>query len=92
MNTLFRRSSTIEAAPLQEETMLLNPSVNKFCLLNRTASFLWTRLETASTAEQLAAELCKNFSDVSVADATRDVQSTLEQMVSLELVVPEPQT
>jgi len=91
MGNRFRRSSTIEAAPLQEETILLNPAINKFCLLNRTASFLWARLESPATAEQLAAEVCKNFSEVNLTDALRDVRSAIEHMMALDLVVAEAQ-
>jgi hypothetical protein len=86
----FQQTAVVETAPLQEELMLFQPQTNKFCILNRTTSFIWSCLASPRTAEQLAEELCRHFEGVTPPEALRDVQSTLQEMLSLELVVAAP--
>lgn len=86
----FRQHPAVEAAPLMEELMLFHPQLNKFCVLNRTASFLWTSMAQPCTAEQLAHAMCQGFAGVTFADAQRDVRAALELMSSLDLVMVEP--
>jgi hypothetical protein len=77
-------------APLQEETILLDPQNNKFCLLNRTAAFIWNQLATPASSDALGAKICKNFSGVTLESAMRDTRSALEEMRSLNFVIEEP--
>jgi len=86
MSQTYRRNTAVEAAPLNDEAILLEPEVSKFYLLNRTSSFLWERLSEPATAEALASEVCKTFDDIAQGDALRDVQIALEEMVSMKLV------
>ncbi len=44
MTELYLQNSSVEAAALQEETILFDSKQNKFCMLNRTASFIWACL------------------------------------------------
>jgi hypothetical protein len=87
MTVCFQRNTLVEAAPLQEEVLLFHPATNKFCILNRTAAFVWECLESPSTAEQLVEKLNQSFADVTSAEARQDVQSLLQEMQSLEFVV-----
>ena len=48
---------------------------------------MWERLTSPTTAESLAIEICKSFENITPADALNDVRSTLDQMLSMELVV-----
>ena len=64
MSTLYARGPAIEMAPLQDETILFNPSKNQFCVLNNTAAFIWNHLASPVTTEALAARLCESFSSV----------------------------
>ena len=89
MNTIYRRSPAIEMAPLQEETILFDPQNNKFCLLNRTAAFLWNQLATPASSEALCAKICESFSGVAPENAVRDTRSALEEMRSLNFVIEE---
>jgi hypothetical protein len=86
----YSRSPGIEAAPLQEEVILFDPASNQFCVLNRTASYLWNQLATPSSTESLAAGLCKSFSGVALEDAHRDTDKALQEMLSLNFVVGQP--
>lgn len=87
MDRTFQRNPRVEAAPLNEEAILLDPATSKFFMLNRTSSFIWERLSTPSTAESLANEICKSFDNVAMPDALNDVRAALEEMLSMGLVV-----
>ena len=89
MSTVYRRSPTIEMAPLQEETILLDPQNNKFCLLNRTAAFIWNELATPASPDALGAKICERFSGVALENAVRDTKGALEEMRSLNFVIEE---
>jgi hypothetical protein len=87
MNRTFQRHPRVEAAPLNEEAILLDPATSKFFMLNRTSSFIWARLSTPCTAESLAGEICKSFDSVAMPDALNDVRTALDEMLSMGLVV-----
>ena len=87
MNRTFQRNQRIEAAPLNEEAILFDPTSSKFFMLNRTSSFIWDRLSAPSTAESLAGEVCKSFENIGPEDALKDVRTALDEMLSMELVV-----
>jgi hypothetical protein len=87
--TTYTRDASIEAAPLQEETILLEPIQNRFCVLNHTATFIWNQLGTPRTKEALASEICENFASVTMETALADAERTLELLRSLRLVVDE---
>jgi hypothetical protein len=67
--------------------MLFDPEKSQFFHLNVTASFLWSHLAEPSTAEQLASEICKSFDGAGFADALRDTEEMLAQMLAHGLIV-----
>lgn len=87
MDRTFKRNPRVEAAPLNEEAILLDPATSKFFMLNSTSSFIWERLSTPNTAESLAGEICKSFDNVAMPDALNDVRATLDEMLTMGLVV-----
>ncbi len=89
MSVLYCRNPSVEAAPLQDETILFHPGSNKFCLLNGTAAFLWERLQQPATVEHLSADLVAQFSGVDEARARKDVTDALQQFSELTFVVAE---
>ena len=89
MAHLYSRSISIEMAPLQEETILFNPAKNQFCVLNRTASFVWNELANPTSVDSLAAKMSRSFSGVGMEDALRDAERVLQEMSSLSFVVSE---
>ena len=84
---LYRRSASIEMAPLQDETILFNPEKKQFCVLNRTASLLWSQLANPTTIESLAAKVCESFSGVSLESAQRDAENAVQEMLALNFIV-----
>jgi hypothetical protein len=87
MDLTFQRHQRVEAAPLNEEAILLDPATSKFFMLNSTSSFIWEHLSTPTTAESLAGELCKAFDNVAMPQALNDVRAALDEMLSMGLVV-----
>jgi len=83
---LYSRDSRIEAAPLQEETILLQPEAKTFCLLNRTATFIWNEASVPVSSESIARRLALTFDGVSPQRALSDVEATLRQLVSMGFV------
>ena len=89
MSTAYRRNPSIEASPMQGESLLFDPATNRFCLLNGTAAFVWDRLEQPATAEQLAAEVSRHFAGPGPAQVEQDVRAALQRFTDLALVTPE---
>lgn len=86
MNAQYRRTPGIEASPLQEESILFDPATNRFCLLNRTAAFLWERLDAPASADDLVQAVCDAFDGADQGRVAPDVQATLAQLVELKFV------
>lgn len=87
MSTAYVRNSSIEMAPLQDETILFDPAQNRFCVLNRAASFIWNQLSTAQATDTLVAEICGSFSGVSVEVALPDTNRAVQELLSLKFLV-----
>lgn len=83
---LLRQNDGVEMAPLRDDAILFNPKSNRFCVLNRTSSFIWNQLKSPASPEQIAEALCVNFTGVAPGEALRDVEQALSQFLDLELV------
>ena len=84
---MYSRNNKIEAAPMRDECVLFNPQNNKFCLLNRTASLLWEKLDAPKSAEELATELERHFQGVIRDQAVKDVEAAFKDLVETGCVV-----
>jgi hypothetical protein len=80
---LYSRDSSVEAAPLQDETILLQPAAKTFCVLNRTAAFIWNEISAPTSADQIALRIAAAFEGVSPNQAASDVESALRQLVAM---------
>jgi hypothetical protein len=89
VSRVYRQSPAIEMAPLQDETILFDPQKNMFCLLNRTASFIWKQLAAPSSPDALGAKICESFSGVALENAVRDTSGALHEMRSLNFIIEE---
>jgi len=83
----FKRNAEIEEAPLESECILFSPSRNKFFVLNRTASFIWSQVREPATAEEVSGSLSKSFAGASASDIRSDVKAILDEMLDLAVVV-----
>jgi hypothetical protein len=84
MSIEVSRNPAVDLAPMKNESVLFQPETNKFCLLNVTAAFLWNQLEQPCTVPELAQRLCDSFDGVSIQEATRDVEKTVNELLSLK--------
>jgi hypothetical protein len=87
MSVRFVRGTGIEMAPMKDETVLFNPTNNKFCVLNRTAALIWARLESPQTVGEIVSALRERFQGADQAQVERDVQSALQELGNIECVV-----
>jgi hypothetical protein len=83
----YQQSPGIEFAPLQDEVILFHAPSNKFCVLNRTSSFIWSELKQPANSEEIAQRLGASFSGVDLPQAMSDVESSLQEMLGLGLIV-----
>lgn len=86
MPSLYRRASSVEAAPMHDETILYNAETKGFCVLNPSAALVWNTLEHPQTVDLLAEQLCRAFQGVTAEQARRDVEAVLTEFTSLSLV------
>lgn len=84
MSLKVYRNPAVDLAPMKNESVLFQPQTNKFCLLNATAAFLWNQLEQPCTVSELAQKLCDHFDGVSLTEAIRDVEQTVNELLSLK--------
>jgi hypothetical protein len=82
------RNPIVDFAPMKNESVLFQPKANQFCLLNATATFVWSRLDQPRSVSELANVLCERFDSISLPEAECDVERLVEQLLSLECVVP----
>jgi len=87
MGMTFEQNQEVEAAPLNEEAILLDPTTSQFFMLNSTSAFIWDQLSSPATIERIATAMVGTFADVTPETAIADVSSTLEQLVSKNLVL-----
>jgi hypothetical protein len=76
----YTRSAGVEMAPMREETVLFNPANNQFCVLNKTAAFIWERLAQPQSTEEICAALSASFNNAQGAGVNADVSAMLTQM------------
>jgi hypothetical protein len=84
MEPRISRNPAADFAPMKNESVLFHPKTNQFCMLNGTATFIWSQLEQPHTPSELAAMLCNHFDGVSMVEALRDVKQTIDQLISLD--------
>jgi len=87
MEMTFEQNREVEAAPLNEEAILLDPTSSQFFMLNSTSAFIWDQLSSPATIDRIATAMVDSFADVTTETAIADVSSTLEELVSKNLVV-----
>jgi len=83
----FVRNAKVEVAPMKDETVLFNPSNNKFCVLNATAAYIWQSLARPQSAHELALAITGNFANVGLEQAEQDVQRALAELQRVECIV-----
>jgi hypothetical protein len=86
MSDRYQQRAAIEAAPLEDGMILLDPETNEFSVLNQTASAIWARVAQPATSDEIATEIAARFAEVTAAAARPDVEAALRQMVERKLI------
>ncbi len=86
MEKTFQRNQEVEAAPLDEESILYDPGSSKFFMLNSTSAFIWEQLATPVTVEGIATAIGDAFEEITPEGALSDVRDTVDELVSMDLV------
>jgi hypothetical protein len=86
MSDRYQQRATIEAAPLEDGMILLDPESNEFSVLNQTASAIWARVAQPATSDEIATEIAAQFAEVTAVAARSDVEAALRQMVERKLI------
>ena len=84
-NGRYQQRPTVEAAPLEDGMILLDPETNEFSVLNQTASAIWATVAQPATSDEIAAEIREKFTDVG-GSLLSDVEEALRQMVERGLI------
>jgi hypothetical protein len=82
---VLRRNDHHVSAPLDEHLAMMDIDAGKYYLLDDVASFIWTRLSTPTSVEDLVTELSARY-DVSAARCEADILPFLTQLHEKGLV------
>jgi hypothetical protein len=86
MSDRYQQRPTIEAAPLEDGMILLDPETNQFSVLNQTAAAIWGRVAQPATREEISTEIAAQFAEVTESDARSDVEDALRDMIERGLI------
>ncbi|MGH7789276.1 MAG: PqqD family protein [Candidatus Binatia bacterium] len=81
----YQQIKTVEAAPLEDGVILLDPETSQFSVLNQTATVIWAKVAEPATSEEIAAEIRLQFEEVD-GGVLSEVEDTLRQMVERQLI------
>ena len=83
----MRQNPDIETAELKGELLLLNNAASKFYVMNSTAAFIWEKLATPTSEDELASAVCGKFAEASPEQAREDISETLKNMRAYGLIL-----
>lgn len=87
MSETWTRSADWVGTEVEDSFVMIDLATGTYLTLNRTASAVWTALETPQTQTAIEAVLTERF-DVSAEACTAAVTALLEQMRELKIAHP----
>lgn len=81
----YQQEASVEAAPLEDGMILLDPATNQFSVLNQTAAAIWASVAQPATIAEIAAEIRNKFVEVD-GSLLSDVEHALRDMVQRGLI------
>lgn len=81
----YQQEPTVEAAPLDDGMILLDPATNQFSVLNPTATAIWASVARPASSAEIAAEIRDKFADVD-GSLLSDVEQALKELVGRGLI------
>jgi hypothetical protein len=83
-----RARPDVTARAVDGEAVLLDRANGRVHQFNRTASFVWSRLDGHASPQDVAVAVAEAF-DVDAETASRDVAALVEQLRTLGLLAPD---
>jgi len=83
-----RARPDLTARAVDGEAVLLDRANGRVHQFNRTASFVWSRLDGQTSPQDVAAAMAAAF-DVDAETASRDVEALVERLRTLQLLAPD---
>jgi hypothetical protein len=83
----LQRADKVVVQMVDERAFLLDERGVEMLVLNEVGTMVWDALDGTREAGAIAASLIGSFSDVSLTDLTSDIESFLDELVDLGLVV-----
>jgi len=84
-NGRYQQIPTVEAAPLEDGVILLDPETNQFSVLNQTAAAIWAKVAQPATSQEIIDDIRSRFEEVG-GGVVSDVEGTLREMVERRLI------
>ena len=81
----YQQEPGVEAAPLDDGMILLDPATNQFSVLNPTATAIWASVARPASSAEIAAEIRDKFADVD-GSLLSDVEQALRELVGRRLI------
>ncbi len=79
-NIKYIRSNDISVSLDKDNAVLLDPDKNQYKTLNRTALFIWKRLNGKNTVEEISADILSDFNSVPKDDLERDIFNLIKDL------------
>lgn len=86
-DTMWQRSADWVGTEVEDSFVMINLDTGTYLTLNRTASAVWTALETPQTQAAIEAALTARF-DVAADACSQAVTTLLDQMRELKIATP----
>ena len=67
------------------EVVIMDEDGIQVCLLNKTATMIWTLADGTRTVEEIAESICQRF-EISIQEAVADIQEFSAQLLEARLV------
>jgi hypothetical protein len=84
---MFRRADNVVKEVVDDRAFLLDDRGEEMIVLNPVGTMVWDALDEARDASAIAASLADRFTDVSLDELERDVQTFLDELREAGLVV-----
>ena len=84
-NGRYQQIPTVEAAPLEDGVILLDPETNQFSVLNQTAAAIWAKVAQPATSQEIIDDIRSRFEEVG-GGVVSDVEGTLREMLERRLI------
>ena len=85
MQYKWQRTKNGLSSNIGGETVILNLATNEYYTLNEISSFIWGKLESSHTKDEIVEHIMNEY-DVSKDQCTHDITLLFDELVSIDLI------